>query len=89
MINVFIIGLIDIPIYLIKKFDLSTPSRNGNMVGITSNKDCNSKQKAKNSKSLEDDKWFKMTVNTIKIVEKNIIEVVNCITRIRMVVKDN
>lgn len=93
-INVILIGICVAPIYyfmtlfMIKKFDLATPGRGGNLSGIVDLEE--EKISEKITVKGSDDKWFKMALETIKLVEKdNITDVDNCITRLRLSVKDN
>lgn len=90
-INVLLIGIIVFPIYylmsilIIKKFNLATPGRGGNISGIIE-----LGEDEKNGINSKDDKYFKMTIETIKLVGKdNITDIDNCITRLRLSVKDN
>ncbi|BDV03283.1 MAG: hypothetical protein HPPSJP_0040 [Candidatus Hepatoplasma scabrum] len=92
VINVLLIGLIVAPIYyfmtifMIKKFNLATPGRGGNVSGIVDLENENEEKKISN----KEDKYFKMAIETIKIVGKdNITDVDNCITRLRLSVRDN
>lgn len=75
----------------IKGLNLATPGRHGNMTGI-SNDDESDKVQDNNSKdNIKDAKELRMAKETIILVGgvDNIYEIDNCITRVRLKVKDN
>ncbi len=91
LINVMAIGIISFPIYffmthfMIRGLNLSTPGRNGNMAGL----DSTTNSETSLSKN-RDEKLFNMAINTIALTGKeNLRDIDNCITRVRLTVKDN
>ncbi len=75
---------------LIDKLDISTPGRNGNTTGLTQNDDSDAKPAGKAAKGKSSAKLTKMAEDTITFIgAENITNVDNCITRVRLTVKDN
>lgn len=79
--------------FLIGKLDIATPGRNGNVTGLTQVDDEdeveNSKDKKK-SKNSASKKLTTMAEKTIDFIGRDNIEKIdNCITRVRLTVKDN
>lgn len=88
------IGLMSMPIYyfladiLIRKANLATPGRNGNIAGLTS--DDNDDDIKPVSRGQIAPKWTRMAKESIDYVgRENISEIDNCITRLRLTVKSN
>ncbi len=92
IINVLIIGILSFPVYffmthfMIKGFDLSTPGRKGNLTGLSTKDD----DQISGGSVNKQDKYFNMAIDTIKLTGKdNLTDIDNCITRVRLSVKDN
>ncbi|NQX83413.1 MAG: PTS transporter subunit EIIC [Mycoplasmataceae bacterium] len=79
--------------FLIEKLNISTPGRNGNIAGLVQgqeDKKGKTKLSKKQRKGKISSKLEKMAKSTIKHVgAENIEKVENCITRVRLTVKDN
>ncbi len=73
---------------LIGKLNLATPGRLGNTTGLTQDDDSNVVNANGNKPS--DEKWTKMAEDTINFIGiDNIENIDNCITRVRLTVKNN
>lgn len=84
--------------FIIEKLHIATPGRMGNVTGLTGNDDDGDKTasasagsgKSKKSKKDKNAKYTKMAKDTIDFIgAENIEKVDNCITRVRLTVKDN
>ncbi len=74
--------------FLIDKLNIATPGRNGNYAGLSGDED--SSTKTKTAKGKVSPKLTKMAEDTIEFIgADNITKVDNCITRVRLTVKDN
>ncbi len=98
---VLFMGILCVPAYffmtvgIIKYTDVATPGRNGNLTGLTGNNDDNASNAATASsiagaKNAKDAKNIQMAIDTMKLVGvENLVNIDNCITRVRLKVKDN
>lgn len=97
---VLFMGIICVPAYffmtvgIIKYTDVATPGRNGNLTGITGNDDNASSgvtaSTIAGAKNAKDAKNIEMAQATMKLVgPENLLNIDNCITRVRLKVKDN
>ena len=74
---------------LIGTLNIATPGRNGNVAGLTIGDDENEASQKSGPKS-SNNKLVKMAEDTINFIGKeNIKGIDNCITRVRLIVKDN
>ncbi len=75
--------------YLIGKLNIATPGRNGNVAGLSGNDEATSGG-GKGAKASNNAKLVKMAEDTIDFIGvENIKKIDNCITRVRLTVKDN
>ncbi|BDU67558.1 MAG: PTS sugar transporter subunit IIA [Candidatus Tyloplasma litorale] len=75
--------------WLIGRFNISTPGRNGNVTGLSGNED-DENNNPNSPTETTNDKLSRIAKKTIDFVGKeNIENVDNCITRLRLIVKDN
>ncbi|NOQ50337.1 MAG: hypothetical protein GQ557_01560 [Mycoplasmataceae bacterium] len=78
--------------FIIGKFEVATPGRLGNMTGVSNNNnDDTTMVKSKKTKTGANDKWERMAKETVDLVGgfENIYDIDNCITRVRLKIKDN
>ncbi len=74
--------------FLIDMLNIATPGRNGNIAGLSGNDD--DAPKAAGGKASNNAKLVKMAEGTIDFIgAENIKKIDNCITRVRLTVKDN
>ncbi len=75
--------------FLIDMLNIATPGRNGNVSGLSQNEESESTRKG-DDKKPKNDKFTNMAKKTIDFIgEENIENIDNCITRVRLTVKDN
>ncbi len=103
---IFMVGILAFPVYylltfyIIKYFDLATPGRKDNLVGVVQSSNGDSKEDIETTKqdsnkttlkSKKENKWEQIASKTIELVGgfENIEDIDNCITRVRLVLKDN
>ncbi len=75
--------------FLIDALNIATPGRNGNVAGLSGNDD-DSPTNSAGGKASKNEKLVKMAKGTIDFIGvENIKKIDNCITRVRLTVKDN
>lgn len=76
--------------FLIEKLNISTPGRNGNITGLTNDEDSDNNLTKSTKSTKSNEKWTTFAKKTIDLVGKDNIENIdNCITRVRLTLKDN
>ncbi len=97
---VLFMGIICAPVYffmsvgIIKYTNVATPGRNGNYAGLTNKEEesigITAGTAAGGKANAKDAKFQKMAEDTMKLVGvENLVNIDNCITRVRLKVKDN